>query len=156
MELGQTAPSVRKLSFTLAGSLLGGRRPCGPASWAPAGTRGRALCPRAQAGHRRGKLRCSLTGGCSATSGRSKPHCESDKPSCPPRRGRCDRPLSAGILRSDHLVTSEHVRGLQIFRQISFQKTVPAMPFLWSCHRPPCAGERVLWVSYQLRISEEH
>lgn len=38
---------------------------------------------------------------------------------------------------SDYLFTSEHLMGLQIAWQISFQRTMPAMSFSWKGHRTP-------------------
>ena len=35
---------------------------------------------------------------------------------------------------SDYLFTSEHLMGLQILRQISFQMIAPAMSFIWKSH----------------------
>lgn len=83
------------------------------------------------------------------------PHCESGQ-LLPPSLARAPQSLRLQeSTSSDYLFTSEHLMGLQISRQISFQMIAPAMSFIWKSHCiyiQPAAGEQVCCIFYQLLI----
>ena len=62
------------------------------------------------------------------------PHSESGQ-LLPPSLARAPQSLHLQeSTSSDYLFTSEHLMGLQILRQISFQMIAPAMSFIWKSH----------------------
>lgn len=80
------------------------------------------------------KRLCSFMRGCGAA-GRPSIHTLNQGQLLPPSLAKAPQSLRLQeSTSSDYLFTSEHLMGLQILRQISFQMIAPAMSFIWKSH----------------------
>lgn len=100
-----------------------------------------ALCPYAQAFNNQLKASVFVNG--SLFSGRRAwyPHSKSAKLLSPSlAREPQSLPALQEPTRSNYLFTSEHVMGLPISWRVSFQRIMPAMPFIWKSPVYPRGG----------------